>query len=139
MIPSLIPRAKAGSSGLAPRSKRVPPSFCLDWPKHSGRAPSRRGGLQPFIEAPTRCRCSCSKSAGKTPAWVAPFIDPRKVHGVERGVRAAPLILPFYPVEILFELINARYEQRSILITANQPFGERGKIFPDQAMTIIGY
>src|SRR3954470_12060161 len=37
---------------------------------------------------------------------------------------------------VLFELISARYERRSILITANQPFGEWGKIFPDQAMTL---
>src|SRR5438046_9035906 len=32
---------------------------------------------------------------------------------------------------VLFELISARYEQRSLLITANQPFGEWGKILPD--------
>ncbi|MBF0394817.1 MAG: ATP-binding protein [Alphaproteobacteria bacterium] len=37
---------------------------------------------------------------------------------------------------VLFELIAARYERRSILITANQPFGEWDKIFPDKAMTI---
>src|SRR5688572_350130 len=37
---------------------------------------------------------------------------------------------------VIFELIGARYERRSLLITANQPFGEWGKIFPDQAMTL---
>jgi IstB-like ATP binding protein len=37
---------------------------------------------------------------------------------------------------VLFELSAARYERRSLAITANQPFGEWGKIFPDQAMTI---
>ena len=37
---------------------------------------------------------------------------------------------------VLFELIAARYERRSLLITANQPFGEWGRIFPDQAMTL---
>jgi DNA replication protein DnaC len=37
---------------------------------------------------------------------------------------------------VLFELIRARYERRSLLITANQPFGEWGKVFPDQAMTV---
>jgi DNA replication protein DnaC len=37
---------------------------------------------------------------------------------------------------VLFELIAARYERRSMLITANQPFGEWGKIFPDQTMTL---
>ena len=37
---------------------------------------------------------------------------------------------------VLFELIGMRYERRSLLITANQPFGEWGKIFPGQAMTL---
>lgn len=37
---------------------------------------------------------------------------------------------------VLFELISARYERRSLLITANQPFGEWGRIFPDPAMTL---
>ncbi|MDF2602617.1 MAG: IstB domain protein ATP-binding protein [Methylobacterium brachiatum] len=37
---------------------------------------------------------------------------------------------------VLFELISARYERRSVLITANQPFGEWGKVFPDPAMTL---
>src|SRR5262249_26444115 len=37
---------------------------------------------------------------------------------------------------VLFELIESRYERRSMLITANQPFGEWGKVFPDQAMTL---
>jgi DNA replication protein DnaC len=37
---------------------------------------------------------------------------------------------------VLFELISARYERRSLLITANQPFGEWGKIFQDPAMTL---
>ena len=37
---------------------------------------------------------------------------------------------------VLFELIAARYERRSLLITANQPFGEWGRVFPDQAMTL---
>ncbi len=37
---------------------------------------------------------------------------------------------------VLFELISARYERRSMLITANQPFGEWEKVFPDPAMTL---
>lgn len=37
---------------------------------------------------------------------------------------------------VLFELIASRYERRSLLITANQPFGDWGRIFPDQAMTL---
>jgi hypothetical protein len=34
------------------------------------------------------------------------------------------------------ELIGSRYERLSLLITPNQPFGEWGKVFPDQAMTL---
>jgi DNA replication protein DnaC len=37
---------------------------------------------------------------------------------------------------VLFELISARYERRSIAVTANQPFGEWNRIFPDPAMTL---
>jgi DNA replication protein DnaC len=37
---------------------------------------------------------------------------------------------------VLFELIAARYERRSMLITANQPFGDWCKIFPEQAMAL---
>ena len=37
---------------------------------------------------------------------------------------------------VLFELISPRYERRSTLITANQPFGAWGKVFPDPAMTL---
>jgi DNA replication protein DnaC len=37
---------------------------------------------------------------------------------------------------VLFELISARYKRRSMLVTANQPFDEWGKVFPDPAMTL---
>lgn len=37
---------------------------------------------------------------------------------------------------VLFELISSRYEARSLMITANQPFGDWEKIFPDPAMTL---
>lgn len=37
---------------------------------------------------------------------------------------------------VLFELIASRYERRSLLITANQPVGEWGKVFPNPAMTL---
>ena len=37
---------------------------------------------------------------------------------------------------VLFELIGTRYERRSLLITANQPFGDWGGIFPSQAHCI---
>jgi DNA replication protein DnaC len=37
---------------------------------------------------------------------------------------------------VIFELIAARYERRSLFITANQPFGDWNRVFPDQAMTL---
>ena len=37
---------------------------------------------------------------------------------------------------MLFELIAARYERRSLLVTANRPFGEWNEVFPDPAMTV---
>jgi len=37
---------------------------------------------------------------------------------------------------VLFEMISSRYENLSLLATANQPFGERGSIFPEQPMTL---
>jgi DNA replication protein DnaC len=37
---------------------------------------------------------------------------------------------------VLFELIGMRYERRSLLITANQPIGEWGKIFPGQSYDV---
>ena len=37
---------------------------------------------------------------------------------------------------VLFELIGSRYERLSLMITANQPFSEWGKVFPDQTMTV---
>jgi len=37
---------------------------------------------------------------------------------------------------VLFELISARYERRSLLVTANQPFGDWDRVFPDPAMTV---
>lgn len=37
---------------------------------------------------------------------------------------------------VLFELISRRYERRSLLITANQPFGAWDSVFPDPAMTV---
>ena len=37
---------------------------------------------------------------------------------------------------VLFELIGTRYERRSLLVTANQGFGDWGRVFPDKAMTL---
>ena len=37
---------------------------------------------------------------------------------------------------VLFELISARYERRSLLITANQPFADWNKVFPDETTAV---
>ncbi|WP_420636167.1 IS21-like element helper ATPase IstB [Candidatus Palauibacter sp.] len=37
---------------------------------------------------------------------------------------------------VLFELIGARYENRSLLVIANEPFSARGRIFGGDAMTL---
>lgn len=37
---------------------------------------------------------------------------------------------------VLFELIAARYERRSLMVTANHPFGEWTNVFQDAAMTL---
>jgi DNA replication protein DnaC len=37
---------------------------------------------------------------------------------------------------VLFELIAERYERRSVLITANQPFSGWDNVFPDPGMTV---
>ncbi len=37
---------------------------------------------------------------------------------------------------VLFELIAERYERRSLLITANQPFSAWNDVFPDPGMTV---
>jgi DNA replication protein DnaC len=37
---------------------------------------------------------------------------------------------------VLFELIAARYERRSLIVTANYPFGEWTSVFPDAVLTL---
>jgi len=37
---------------------------------------------------------------------------------------------------VLFELIGARYENRSVLVIANEPFSAEGKIFGSDAMAV---
>ena len=38
--------------------------------------------------------------------------------------------------DLLFEIINQRYEQRSILITTNRPFAEWNEVFPNAACVV---
>jgi DNA replication protein DnaC len=36
---------------------------------------------------------------------------------------------------VLFELIAPRYERRSLMVTANHPFGEWTSVFPDSTLS----
>lgn len=38
--------------------------------------------------------------------------------------------------DLLFEIINRRYEQRSTLVTTNRPFAEWGEVFPNAACVV---
>ena len=38
--------------------------------------------------------------------------------------------------DLLFEIVNRRYEQRSTVITTNRPFGEWGEVFPNSACVV---
>ena len=52
--------------------------------------------------------------------------DPAPIH--TRDVRTNP--------SVLFELIAARYERRSLPVTSSRPFGEWTSVFPDVAMKL---
>jgi DNA replication protein DnaC len=45
------------------------------------------------------------------------------------GVGSAYVSKDQAETSVLFDLISARYERRSTLIAANQPFGAWGKVF----------
>ena len=59
---------------------------------------------------------------------------------IDSDTRRAAVFVPWEvdqaETSVLFELISARYEHRSMLITANQPFGQWEAIFPDRGMTV---
>ena len=38
--------------------------------------------------------------------------------------------------DLLFEIVNRRYEQKSIIITTNRPFSEWGEVFPNAACVV---
>ena len=38
--------------------------------------------------------------------------------------------------DLLFEIINRRYEQNSTIVTTNRPFGEWNEVFPNAACVV---
>ena len=77
----------------------------------------------------------CRKLSGA----ITPKGDKLQVARRELALEAAIQRLERFDLLILVDLAYVakdQYEQRSLLITANQPFGEWGKVFPDPAMTL---
>ena len=129
------------SPPATPGSKRAPTSCCSGrpaaaraiWRQRSAWRWSRTAGACCSPAPPTSCSGCRSRGAN----W-------RSKAAIAKLDRYDLLILDDIAyvtkdqaeTSVLFELIAARYERRSMLITANQPFGEWGKIFPDPAMTL---
>ncbi len=107
------PREITGLLGNRPRPYRERLAGSLhshhrSRPEASGRAPRTRPRSRP------------------QPARSLPPADPRRPRLCHQGPGET---------SVLFELISARYERRAMLITANQPFGEWGKVFPEPNIT----
>src|SRR6266852_5775249 len=79
---------------------------------------------------------SCNSSKSLVASWHSKARSPSSSYDLLILDDIAYVTKDQAETSVLFELIAARYERRSMLITANQPFGEWGKIFPDQAMTL---
>ena len=122
-------RRKPGSMTLLrPAPARV------TWRQRSASPWSKTAGACCSPEPPTSssgCRSPAANSPSKPPS---PRLD--KYHLLILD-DLAYVTKDQAETSVLFELISARYERRSLLITANQPFGEWGKVFfPDPAMTV---
>lgn len=76
--------------------------------------------------------------------WVTRLKDARETGGLEQEIARLgriPLLIideigyiPFDPeaANLMFALISARYEQASVIVTSNKPFGSWGEIFGDE-------
>ena len=134
-------RASWRSPPATPGSTRRPTCCCSDRP-----APARATALRPSAAHWSRMAIACCSPA--------PRISCRRLQAARQALQleAAIAKLDKYHLlilddlsyvhkdhaetSVLFELIGARYERRSMLITANQPFADWNKVFPDHAMMI---
>jgi DNA replication protein DnaC len=78
--------------------------------------------------------------------WVARLIDAKRQGALEAEIKRLtqiPLIvidevgyIPFDPeaANLMFELVSARYEKASMIVTSNKPFSKWGEIFGDDAV-----
>jgi DNA replication protein DnaC len=84
--------------------------------------------------------CSPPPSSG-SPAWPTP------THGTPQAELARlgryPLLvidevgyIPFEPeaANLFFQLVSARYERASLIVTSNKPFGRWGEVFGDDVV-----
>ena len=126
-----LPPATAGST-------RAPTVSCLARPAPA--KPSIRHRPRPRRERLSRALHPHHRS-GAAPAGGKARARP----GPARKARPLPLLIlddlayvqkDQAETSVLFELISARYERRSLLITANQPFGEWNKVFPDETTAV---
>ena len=75
--------------------------------------------------------------------WVARLADAKRTGGLEAEIKQLaqiPLVvvdevgyIPFDPeaANLMFELVSARYERASMIVTSNKPFSKWGEIFGD--------
>ena len=78
--------------------------------------------------------------------WVARLTDAKRQGALEAEIKRltqTPLIvvdevgyIPFDPqaANLMFELVSARYEKASMIVTSNKPFSKWGEIFGDDAV-----
>jgi DNA replication protein DnaC len=78
--------------------------------------------------------------------WVARLTDAKRQGALEAEIKRLtqiPLIvidevgyIPFDPqaANLMFELVSARYEKASMIVTSNKPFSKWGEIFGDDAV-----
>ncbi len=80
--------------------------------------------------------------------WVARLSEAKRQGGLEAELRRlsyVPLIIvdevgyiPFDPeaANLMFELVSARYERASVIVTSNKPFSAWGEIFGDEVTAV---
>ena len=77
--------------------------------------------------------------------WVTRLADAhhRRLHDELRRLGRYPLLVidevgyvPFEPeaANLFFQLVSARYERASLIVTSNKPFGRSGEVFGDEVV-----
>ena len=106
-------KSLGGSDRPGAHRKRLPRPVCAH---HRSGAENSRSRAANWCSRPPSANCTSTTCSSSTTSPTCVRIRPE--------------------TSVLFELISSRYENRSLLVTANQPFGDWGSIFPEQAMTL---